>query len=157
VKDDSDAWVFAGKRGNPVRSGSRDLLTGWKDPPCWAGLGISILNAVLAAYTAELYPIVVRARSSGLSAGATKPAVSTDRLCAEPLAFFLPQIYCAKDEPHCHPYALACAHCSSVHALVDETTTLPRRQRPGAPAAPDRCRRQVNAIGSARDRGRHVR
>jgi MFS transporter, putative metabolite:H+ symporter len=37
--------------------------------PIW---GISILNAVLAAYTAEVYPTVVRARSSGLSAGATK-------------------------------------------------------------------------------------
>jgi putative MFS transporter len=34
--------------------------------------GISILNAVLAAYTAEVYPTVVRARGSGLSAGATK-------------------------------------------------------------------------------------
>jgi putative MFS transporter len=37
--------------------------------PVW---GISILNAVLAAYTAEVYPTVVRARGSGLSAGATK-------------------------------------------------------------------------------------
>ncbi|MGP4101352.1 MFS transporter [Nonomuraea sp. KM90] len=37
--------------------------------PVW---GISILNAVLAAYTAEIYPTVVRARTSGLSAGATK-------------------------------------------------------------------------------------
>jgi MFS transporter, putative metabolite:H+ symporter len=35
-------------------------------------VGISILNAVLAAYTAEIYPTVVRARGSGLSAGATK-------------------------------------------------------------------------------------
>lgn len=37
--------------------------------PVW---GISILNAVLAAYTAEIYPTVIRARASGLSAGATK-------------------------------------------------------------------------------------
>jgi MFS transporter, putative metabolite:H+ symporter len=37
--------------------------------PVW---GVSILNAVLAAYTAEIYPTVVRARGSGLSAGATK-------------------------------------------------------------------------------------
>jgi putative MFS transporter len=37
--------------------------------PVW---GISLLNAVLAAYTAEVYPTVVRARGSGLSAGATK-------------------------------------------------------------------------------------
>ena len=37
--------------------------------PIW---GISILNAVLAVYTAEVYPTVVRARGSGLSAGATK-------------------------------------------------------------------------------------
>jgi putative MFS transporter len=35
-------------------------------------VGISILNAVLAAYTAEIYPTVIRARGSGLSAGATK-------------------------------------------------------------------------------------
>jgi putative MFS transporter len=34
--------------------------------------GISILNSVLAAYTAEIYPTVVRARGSGLSAGSTK-------------------------------------------------------------------------------------
>ena len=37
--------------------------------PIW---GIGILNAVLAAYSAEVYPTVVRARGSGLSAGATK-------------------------------------------------------------------------------------
>lgn len=34
--------------------------------------GISICNSVLAAYTAEIYPTVIRARGSGLSAGATK-------------------------------------------------------------------------------------
>lgn len=37
--------------------------------PVW---GISILNSVLGAYTAEVYPTVVRARGSGMSAGATK-------------------------------------------------------------------------------------
>lgn len=37
--------------------------------PVW---GISILNAVLAAYTAELYPTVIRPRGAGLSASATK-------------------------------------------------------------------------------------
>lgn len=37
--------------------------------PVW---GISILNSVLAAYSAEIYPTVIRARGSGLSAGATK-------------------------------------------------------------------------------------
>lgn len=37
--------------------------------PVW---GISVLNAVLAVYTAEMYPTVVRARSSGLSVGVTK-------------------------------------------------------------------------------------
>ncbi|WP_203909059.1 MFS transporter [Rhizocola hellebori] len=37
--------------------------------PIW---GISLLNSVLAAYTAEVYPTVVRARGSGMSAGATK-------------------------------------------------------------------------------------
>jgi integrase len=31
VKDSPDAWVFTGERGNPVRSGNRNLLTGWKD------------------------------------------------------------------------------------------------------------------------------
>jgi putative MFS transporter len=34
--------------------------------------GISICNAVLAAYTAEIYPTVIRARGSGLCAGMTK-------------------------------------------------------------------------------------
>lgn len=34
--------------------------------------GVNILNAVLAAYTAEVYPTAIRARGSGLSAGATK-------------------------------------------------------------------------------------
>lgn len=37
--------------------------------PVW---GVSIMNAVLAAYTAEIYPTAIRARGSGLSAGATK-------------------------------------------------------------------------------------
>jgi MFS transporter, putative metabolite:H+ symporter len=37
--------------------------------PVW---GISILNSVLAAYTAEVYPTVIRSRGTGLSAGATK-------------------------------------------------------------------------------------
>jgi integrase len=31
VKDSPDAWVFTGERGNPIRSGNRNLLTGWKD------------------------------------------------------------------------------------------------------------------------------
>jgi MFS transporter, putative metabolite:H+ symporter len=34
--------------------------------------GVSILNSVLAAYTAEVYPTAIRARGSGISAGATK-------------------------------------------------------------------------------------
>lgn len=34
--------------------------------------GVNILNAVLAAYTAEVYPTAIRARGSGLSSGATK-------------------------------------------------------------------------------------
>jgi len=37
--------------------------------PVW---GIGILNSVLAVYTAEIYPTVVRARGSGMSAAATK-------------------------------------------------------------------------------------
>ena len=37
--------------------------------PVW---GISILYSVLAAYTAEVYPTVIRSRGTGLSAGATK-------------------------------------------------------------------------------------
>jgi putative MFS transporter len=49
--------------------GNRTLLYVLLVVPVW---GISILNAVLAAYTAEVYPTVVRARGSGLSAGATK-------------------------------------------------------------------------------------
>lgn len=31
VKDSPDAWAFTGERGNPIRSGNRNLLTGWKD------------------------------------------------------------------------------------------------------------------------------
>jgi putative MFS transporter len=37
--------------------------------PIW---GIGLLNSVLAAYTAEVYPTVIRARSSGMSAGMVK-------------------------------------------------------------------------------------
>ncbi|ORV82175.1 hypothetical protein AWC12_00805 [Mycolicibacterium iranicum] len=37
--------------------------------PIW---GISAFNAVLIAYTAEVYPTAIRARGSGISAGATK-------------------------------------------------------------------------------------
>ena len=37
--------------------------------PVW---GIGILNSVLAVYTAEIYPTLVRARGSGMSAAATK-------------------------------------------------------------------------------------
>jgi putative MFS transporter len=37
--------------------------------PIW---GIGILNSLLAAYTVEIYPTVVRARGSGISAGMTK-------------------------------------------------------------------------------------
>ena len=37
--------------------------------PVW---GANVLNAVLAAYTAEVYPTAIRARGSGVSAGATK-------------------------------------------------------------------------------------
>lgn len=31
VKPDPDAWVFTGERGNPIRSGNRNLLTGWQE------------------------------------------------------------------------------------------------------------------------------
>ncbi|MFZ2116116.1 MAG: site-specific integrase, partial [Pseudonocardiaceae bacterium] len=31
VKDSPDAWMFTGERRNPIRSGNRNLLTGWKD------------------------------------------------------------------------------------------------------------------------------
>ncbi|PZS12417.1 MAG: site-specific integrase [Pseudonocardiales bacterium] len=31
VQASQDAWVFTGERGNPIRSGNRNLLTGWKD------------------------------------------------------------------------------------------------------------------------------
>ncbi|HJT04244.1 MAG TPA: integrase [Pseudonocardiaceae bacterium] len=30
VENTPDAWVFTGDRGNPIRSGNRNLLTGWK-------------------------------------------------------------------------------------------------------------------------------
>jgi integrase len=32
-----DAWVFTGEKGNPIRSGNRNLLTGWKE--AIAGIG----------------------------------------------------------------------------------------------------------------------
>lgn len=54
--------------GDHVAS-NRSLLYVLLVVPVW---GISILNSVLAAYTVEVYPTVVRARGSGLSAGATK-------------------------------------------------------------------------------------
>jgi putative MFS transporter len=54
--------------GNHV-TGNRALLVALLVVPVW---GANILNAVLAAYTAEVYPTVIRARGSGLSAGATK-------------------------------------------------------------------------------------
>lgn len=31
VKGQPDAWLFTGERGNPIRSGNRNLLTGWKE------------------------------------------------------------------------------------------------------------------------------
>ncbi|HET9257656.1 MAG TPA: site-specific integrase [Pseudonocardiaceae bacterium] len=31
VEKGPDAWVFTGDRGNPIRSGNRNLLTGWKE------------------------------------------------------------------------------------------------------------------------------
>jgi MFS transporter, putative metabolite:H+ symporter len=54
--------------GNQV-TGDRSLLYVLLAVPVW---GANILNAVLAAYTAEVYPTAIRARGSGLSAGATK-------------------------------------------------------------------------------------
>src|SRR5918997_2977002 len=30
VANSADAWVFTGERGNPIRSGNRNLLTGWQ-------------------------------------------------------------------------------------------------------------------------------
>ncbi|HET9895090.1 MAG TPA: MFS transporter [Streptosporangiaceae bacterium] len=47
----------------------RDVLYLLLIVPVW---GVNILNAILAAYTAEVYPTVIRARGSGLSAGSTK-------------------------------------------------------------------------------------
>jgi len=37
VRPGPDAWVFTGERGNPIRSGNRELLTGWKQAV--AGIG----------------------------------------------------------------------------------------------------------------------
>jgi len=56
--------------------------------PVW---GISILNSVLAAYSAEIYPTVIRARGSGLSAGATK-AGGVVILALVVLAFSAPSV-----------------------------------------------------------------
>ena len=56
--------------------------------PVW---GISILNSVLAAYSAEIYPTVIRARGSGLSAGATK-AGGVAILALVVLAFAAPSV-----------------------------------------------------------------
>jgi putative MFS transporter len=53
--------------------------------------GVNILNAVLAAYTAEVYPTAVRARGSGVSAGATK-AGGVVILCLVLIAFAAPSI-----------------------------------------------------------------
>jgi MFS transporter, putative metabolite:H+ symporter len=48
---------------------SRTLLYLLLVVPVW---GVAILNAVLTAYAAEVYPTVVRGRGTGLSAGATR-------------------------------------------------------------------------------------
>jgi integrase len=37
VGSSPDAWVFTGEKGNPIRSGNRNVLTGWKDAV--AGIG----------------------------------------------------------------------------------------------------------------------
>jgi len=37
VEPGPDAWLFTGERGNPIRSGNRNLLTGWKNAV--AGIG----------------------------------------------------------------------------------------------------------------------
>lgn len=42
VQPGPDSWVFTGERGNPIRSGNRNLLTGWKDAV--AALGRSGLH-----------------------------------------------------------------------------------------------------------------
>lgn len=54
--------------GNQVTSNRSLLYVLLVVPVC----GVNILNAVLAAYTAEVYPTAIRARGSGVSAGATK-------------------------------------------------------------------------------------
>lgn len=54
--------------GNQVTSNRAMLYVLLVVPLC----GVNILNAVLAAYTAEVYPTAIRARGSGVSAGATK-------------------------------------------------------------------------------------
>lgn len=59
------AFMLLGNRA----TGDRALLYALLVVPVW---GANVLNAVLAAYTAEVYPTGIRARGSGLSAGATK-------------------------------------------------------------------------------------
>lgn len=54
--------------GNQVISNRNLLYVLLVVPLC----GVNVLNAVLAAYTAEVYPTAIRARGSGVSAGATK-------------------------------------------------------------------------------------
>jgi MFS transporter, putative metabolite:H+ symporter len=54
--------------GNQVTSNRALLYLLLVVPLC----GVNILNAVLAAYTAEVYPTAIRALGSGVSAGATK-------------------------------------------------------------------------------------
>jgi putative MFS transporter len=73
--------------GNQVTSSHGWLYVLLVVPVC----GVNILNAVLAAYTAEVYPTAIRARGSGLSAGATKTG-GVAILCLVVIAFAAPSI-----------------------------------------------------------------
>ena len=59
------AFVLLGNKA----TGNQALIFVLLVIPVW---GANVLNAVLAAYTAEVYPTAIRGRGSGLSAGATK-------------------------------------------------------------------------------------
>lgn len=73
--------------GNSVASNHSLLYLFLVVPVC----GVNILNAALAGYTAEVYPTAIRARGSGMSAGATKIG-GVAILCLVLVAFAAPSI-----------------------------------------------------------------
>jgi integrase len=62
VGSGADAWVFTGERGNPIRSGNRSLLTGWKD--AIAGIGRSGLHFHHLRYTGNTLAALIYQHAS---------------------------------------------------------------------------------------------